>query len=536
MKEKLKELLKKALNDEIDINDINIEIPKDKNNGDFSSNVAMKLSKKLSKSPLEIANQIKENINSNDINKIEIAGPGFINFYLNKNYLFENVKNVLKEQENYGKSNYGNNEKVDIEYVSVNPTGIIHLGHARGACFGDSLSRIMKFAGYDVTREYYVNDAGNQMINMANSIKERYKELCGLTAEMKEDYYYGHEIIDVAKTIYEKEKDNKLNEDINYFKEIGLKYFLNQIKDDLNTVRVNFDIWSSEQELRNKGLVEKSIEKLKNLGYTYEMDDAVWLKTSIFNDEKDRVIIKADKSYTYFAPDIAYHLDKLSRGYDKLIDVLGADHHGYIARLKAAVTMLGGDSNKLDVPIVQMVRAIKDGSEYKMSKRTGKTITMIDLANEVGVDALRYFFVSRSLDTQMDFDIDLATSKNNENPVYYVQYAHARISSILNSYEKEININDCNFETITNESAYNVLNKIYEFKDVVIKAASKKEPHLITNYVYDLAGLFHSYYAKEKIITEDEQYTKERIMMIKAVKITIANALNLIGVSAPEKM
>ena len=536
MKEELKKVISKSLDNKILAEEIAIEVPKDKNNGDFSTNIAMKISKQFQEKPIDIANKIKNNINENYIDKIEIAGPGFINFYVNKNYLFENIKTVLKENENYGKTNTGNKEKINLEYVSVNPTGIIHLGHARGACFGDSLSRILSFAGYDVTREYYINDAGNQMLNMAKSIKERYKELCGLEANMGEDFYYGNEIIDVAKLIYEENKDRSLEKDYEYFKQIGLEYFLNQIKKDLDNVRVGFDVWTSEQKLRDKGLVEESIDKLKDLGYTYESEDAVWLKTSDFKDEKDRVIIKADSSYTYFAPDIAYHLDKLNRGYDKLIDILGADHHGYIARLKAAVTMLGGDSNKLEVPLVQMVRAMKDGKEYKLSKRTGKTITMADLASDVGVDALRYFFVSRSLDTQMDFDIDLATKQTNENPVYYIQYAHARICSILENKNLENVEDDYNFETLNTESAYNVLKKIYEFKDVVAKAAAKREVHLITNYAYDLATSFHSYYGKEKIITEDEKYTKERIMLIRAVKITSAHALNLIGVSSPNKM
>ncbi len=536
MKEKLKEIIKKSLDDNISLEEITIETPKEKTNGDFSTNIAMKMAKKLNKSPIELANIIKEKINEEYIEKIVVAGPGFINFYLKKDYLLENIKKVINEKENYGRSDYGKNIKIDAEYVSVNPTGVIHLGHARGACFGDSLTRILSFAGYDVTREYYINDAGNQMMNMAKSIRERYKELCGLESKMEENYYYGKEIIDVAKKLYNEKKDGYLNENIEFFKKIGLDYFLNLIKEDLKKVRVVFDVWTSEQSLRDKGLVEKSIEKLKELGYTYELDGATWLKTSEFNDEKDRVIIKEDGSYTYFSPDIAYHLDKLNRGYDKLIDILGADHHGYIARLKAAVTMLGGDASKLDVPIVQMVRAMKNGEEYKISKRTGKAITMRELAEDVGVDALRYFFVSRSLDTQMDFDIDIATKKNNENPVYYIQYAHARICSILNSVKTQELKEDYKFETINSEAAYNVLNKIYEFKDIVIKSAIKKEVHLITNYVYDLATAFHSYYSKEKIITEDEKYTFERIMLISAVKITIENALNLIGVSSPEKM
>ncbi len=536
IKDNLKKLIAESLDNEISVEEIIIEVPADKNNGDFSSNVAMKSCKKLNKKPLEIAEIVKNNIKDELIEKIEIAGPGFINFFVNKNYLLENIKKVLGEKENYGKSNIGGSKTVDLEFVSVNPTGVMHLGHTRGACFGDSLGNILSFAGYDVTKEYYINDAGNQMINMAKSIKERYKEICGLPSQMEENFYYGNEIIEIAKKMYEDKQEGYLDADLEVFKKIGLNTFLNKIKEDLLTIGVKFDVWSSEQALRDNGKVERALKKLKDLGYTYEKEGAIWLKTSDFGDEKDRVLIKTDNSYTYLVPDIAYHLDKIERGYDYLIDVLGADHHGYIPRLKAAVTMLGQDANKLSVSIVQMVRAIKDKKEYKISKRTGKSITMIDMANEVGIDALRYFFVSKSLDTQMDFDVDLATTKSTENPVYYIQYAHARICSILNNYKAEELTPGYKFETINDESAYNVLAKIYEFKETVEKSATKKEVHLITNYAYELANLFHSYYASEKIITDDKKKTKERIYLINAVKITIANALKLIGVTSPEKM
>ena len=536
IKDNLKKLIAESLDNEISVEEIIIEVPADKNNGDFSSNVAMKSCKKLNKKPLEIAEIVKNNIKDELIEKIEIAGPGFINFFVNKNYLLENIKKVLGEKENYGKSNIGGSKTVDLEFVSVNPTGVMHLGHTRGACFGDSLGNILSFAGYDVTKEYYINDAGNQMINMAKSIKERYKEICGLPSQMEENFYYGNEIIEIAKKMYEDKQEGYLDADLEVFKKIGLNTFLNKIKEDLLTIGVKFDVWSSEQALRDNGKVERALKKLKDLGYTYEKEGAIWLKTSDFGDEKDRVLIKTDNSYTYLVPDIAYHLDKIERGYDYLIDVLGADHHGYIPRLKAAVTMLGQDANKLSVSIVQMVRAIKDKKEYKISKRTGKSITMIDMANEVGIDALRYFFVSKSLDTQMDFDVDLATTKSTENPVYYIQYAHARICSILNNYKAEELTPGYKFETINDESAYNVLAKIYEFKETVEKSATKKEVHLITNYAYELANLFHSYYASEKIITDDKTKTTERIYLINAVKITIANALKLIGVTSPEKM
>ena len=517
----LKKLIKNVLND-LDLEeDIIIEIPKDRSNGDYSSNVAMKCCKKLGKSPIEIANLVKNNISSDLIESIEIKNPGFINFFVNKTYLFEELKEIIKLENNYGKNNLGEHKKVNIEFVSVNPTGTIHLGHARGACIGDSLANILSFNGYDVTKEYYINDAGNQMINMALSIYERYKEICGLDFQMKENYYYGKEIIEVAQKMYDEKKDGYLTSDIKVFWKKSLEYFLGGIKKDLANIGVNFDVWTSEQELRDRNLVEEALSKLTSLGYTYEQDGAIFLKTTLFGDEKDRVLVKQDKSYTYFMPDIAYHLDKLN--------------HGYVSRLKASVTMLGQDADKLSVLLIQMVRAIKNGEEYKISKRTGNTITLNDLVEESGKDAIRYFFTSRSMDTQMDFDIDLAKKNSNENPVFYVNYAHARICSILRNQDYALK-EDYKFETIDSETAYNVLEKLNEFKKVVKKSALKKEPHLITNYVYELATVFHSYYSEEKIVTDNEKYTYERIMLIKAVKIIIANSLNLIGVAPAERM
>jgi len=534
-----KEILKSrifACCNEIPLEEINIEIPKDKSHGDFSSNIALKLASKRKESPLDIAKEIEEKIEKTGIERIEIAPPGFINFFLEKNWLRNVIWEVIEKKENYGRSTIGENKKINLEFVSVNPTGIIHLGHARCACFGDSLANILDFAGYNTTREYYINDAGNQMINMAKSIKERYKEQCGYESHMGENYYYGKEIIAIAQKLYEEKKDGYLDAPIEFFKEIGLKTFVNQIKEDLQKARVHFDIWTSEQRIRDEKKVEEALEKLKEKNYTYTMDDALWLKTTLFGDEKDRVLIKKDGSYTYFTPDIAYHLDKLSRNYDQLIDVLGADHHGYIGRIKAAVQMFGNDKDKLEVEIIQMVRAIKDNQEYKISKRTGKTITMSDLIDEVGLDAIRYFFIERSVNSQMDFNIDLALSKTNENPVYYIQYAHARICSILNSYPIKQDENRPTLETITHEDAYNVLAKIAQFKEVVEQSAKKRMPHMIANYAYELANLFHAYYAKEKIITTDEKFTKDHILLLQAIKITIQNALRLIGVASPEKM
>ena len=535
IKDYIKEKIRNIL--DINIDDIVIEIPKDKTHGDYSSNIALKSSKILKQSPMDIAITIKNNLDNDEkFDSIEIASPGFINFYVKKQYLFDNINKILEEEDNYGKSKSSKNIKINLEYISANPTGILHLGHARGASYGDSLARILTFAGYDVTREYYINDAGNQMNNLGISIKERYKEICNVDFKLPEDGYHGKEIKNIAQKIYDEYNNSKLDESIEYFKKYGLNILLNNIKKDLKDFRIEFDVWTSEQSLYDNKKVQEVLEKLKKDNQTYEQDGALWLKTSDYKDEKDRVLIKADGNYTYLLPDIAYHNYKYERCYDIIVDILGADHHGYIPRLKAAMEMIGNDSSKLEVKILQMVRLIQDGKEVKMSKRTGNAITIRELMDEVGVDATRYFYIMRSLDTQMDFDMDLAMKKSNENPVYYIQYAHARICSILRDANKQ-NLQCSNtFETINSEEAFDILKKLYDFNNTIENSASKRLPHLIANYAYDLAGLFHTYYAKEKILTDNKKYSEERIALIKAVKITLKNALSLIGVSAPEKM
>lgn len=519
----------------LESNKITIEIPKDANHGDYSTNVALVLTKVLHQNPMEIANMLKENITSPLIEKIEIAAPGFINFYLHKDRLYQELTTIINEGKNYGKNNLGNNTKVNIEYVSANPTGTLHIGHGRGAAYGDNLSRIMLFSGYDVTREYYINDAGNQMNNLGISIKERYKEACGLPYEIPEDGYHGKEIIALANSIYEKYHEQKLSEDIEFFKQEGLNILLQQIKKDLDTFRVNFDVFTSEKSLYDRGYVEKVLTSFKKNDDCYIEDGALWLKTSNYGDEKDRVIVKNDGSYTYLLPDIAYHANKIDRGFDMLIDVFGADHHGYVSRLKGALEILGYDSSIIDVKLLQMVRLLKDGEEIKISKRTGKTITLNDLIEEVGINATRYFFASKSLDTQMDFDISLAVKNSNENPVYYIEYANARITSILNNYKKEI-VPLKEYHTLNEPLAYTIMNKLLNFTDTIISAAEKRQPHIICNYVYELATLFHSYYSQEKFITENEEYTSEHMVLLKSIKIVINNSLNLLGIIPREQM
>ena len=540
IKKELQNIIKKSLNksfEDLDISSLSIviETPKSESNGDYATNIAMSLAGKLKQKPLDIANKIVENISDDCLEKAVVAPPGFINFYLKKDRLFKELNKIIKENKNYGKSNIGESKKINIEYVSANPTGTLHIGHGRGATYGDNLSRILSYCGYDVTREYYINDAGNQMNNLGISIKERYKELCGLSCEIPEDGYHGKEIIAIAQNLYEVDQDKLLNESIEYFKQAGLKILLNQIKKDLDVFRVNFDVFTSEQSLYDKGLVESVLTKLKKCNECYILDEALWLKTSTHGDEKDRVLVKSDGTYTYFLPDIAYHSDKINRGYEEIIDVLGADHHGYINRLKASLEILGYNKNILDVKILQMVRLLKDGEEIKISKRTGKTITLNELIDEVGINATRYFFASKSLDTQMDFDLSLAIKNSNENPVYYIEYANARICSILKNYKQELTIKD-SYDTLTDSLAYTIINKLLMFTDTVITAANKKEPHLICNYIYELATLFHSYYGKEKFVTDDNEYTSDRMVLLSAIKIVINNALNLIGIIPREEM
>lgn len=536
IKNELEIIVKNTINKlEID-EEVTIEIPKNKDNGDYSTNIALKLTKKLKQNPMEIANTIIKNIdNNNIIKKVEAIAPGFINFYIDGDYLLEKLNEILDKKNNYGKSNYGQNKKINLEYVSANPTGLLHIGHCRGATYGDNLARILTFIGYDVTREYYVNDAGNQMNNLGISIKERYKELCHQSCNIPEDGYHGKEIITLAQNIYDNYQDKKLNEDIEFFKQEGLEHLLDKIKKDLDMYRTNFDVFTSEQSLYDNGMVDIVLDRLKKTNKCYIEDNALWLKTRDYGDEKDRVLIKNDGNYTYFLPDIAYHMDKYRRGYEEMIDVFGSDHHGYINRLKSAITILGEDPNKLDIKILQMVRLIKNNEEVKLSKRTGKTLTLTDLVEEVGINATRYFFSSKSLDSQMDFDLDLATKQSNENPIYYIEYANARICSILNKYHKYDKKIE-KYRNIKEIDTYIILKKLYEFEDIVISAGKNKLPHLIANYVYELASLFHSYYAKNKIITDNEDETQEKIMLIKAIKIVLNNALDLIGIIPREQM
>lgn len=543
MKAKIINLLEKSIKS-MGISDVNIyiETPKNSKNGDFSTNIAMQLTKILRKNPKLIAKEIIDNLEkSNFFEKIEIAGPGFINFFVKKSSLADVLEEVFSKKENYGENNIGNGEKILLEYVSANPTGDLHVGHARNAAVADSLVRIMKKSGYNVTREFYVNDAGNQINNLTLSADARYKQALGIKVNMPEDGYNGKDIVllgeilkkEYGKSLLEKDK----SEYMKFLREYSVKYQLEKIKKDLKDFRVEFDNFYSETSLYESKKIDLTLETLEKSGYIYKKDGATWLKTTSLStgDDKDRVLIKADGNYTYFTPDIAYHKDKFDRGYDKLINLFGADHHGYVARIKASMEAVGYNPDNLEILIMQLVRLLENGTEVKMSKRTGKSITIRDLINEVGVDASRYFLVMRSYDTHLDFDFTLAKEKSSENPLYYVQYAHARICSIL-SQVKDIDVLSYNKELLTDEYSVELLKHIAYFKEVLKQVSKKRQPHRLCNYMQNLATAFHKFYGNNKVITDNEEQTKAYLALITAVKITIKNALNLIAVDAPEKM
>lgn len=527
-----------------DIPEIKIEIPKDTKNGDYSSNIAMVLTKIAKRNPREIAQAIVDNLDTSKahVKEIDIAGPGFINFYLDNQYLTQIIPEAINKGDQFGYADQPKNTNILLEYVSANPTGDLHIGHARNAAVSDSLANILIAAGYNVTREYYINDAGNQITNLARSIETRYFEALGDTShEMPEDGYNGKDIIEIGKDLANKHpeiKDYSDEERLKTFRQLGVDYEMDKLKRDLADFNVHFDNWFSETSLYENGAIDNTLAKMKELGYTYEADGATWLRTSDFKDDKDRVLIKKDGNYTYFTPDTAYHYNKINRGNDILIDLMGADHHGYINRLKASLETFGVDSDRLEIQIMQMVRLMQNGEEVKMSKRTGNAITLREIMDEVGIDAARYFLTMRSPDSHFDFDLELAKEQSQDNPIYYAQYAHARICSILRqAKEQGVDITtNANFDTITNEKAIDLLKKVAEFETTIESAAEHRAPHRLTNYIQDLAAAFHKFYNAEKVLTDDIEKTKALVAMIEAVRITLHNALTLVGVTAPESM
>lgn len=546
LKEEIKRaILQAELCTEEQLPDILLEEPREKSHGDFATNIAMQLARVAKQAPRQIAEQIVNEVDEAkaQIEKIDIAGPGFINFFMDESYLHDVVPTVLNEGDDYGKTEAGAGKRIQVEFVSMNPTGEPHLGHARGAVFGDVLSNLFAAAGYNIEREYYINDAGNQIDNLALSIEARYLEALGKDAEVPEDGYKGKDIVTIGKELAEKDGDKWLqvsDEDrVSYFRQYGLDYQLERIKQILLDFRVVFDQWFSESSLYENGKIDEVLQTLREKGFIYDEGGATWFKSTHFGDDKDRVLVKKDGSYTYLTPDIAYHLDKLERGFDKIINVWGADHHGYVPRMNAAIQALGYPEEIFSVSIIQMVNVIEDGEIVRMSKRTGSAITLRELVEEVGLDAVRYFFNMRSNDSQLDFDINLARSESNENPVYYVQYAHARICTMLKQAEAQGFTLKDNYDVtlLSTERERELLRQMAAFPEVIADAAKREAPYRITQYVYDLAASLHSFYNAEKVINDDNlPLTYARIALMKAVRTTLRNALNIMGVNAPEKM
>lgn len=523
---------------------INLEVPPQKEFGDFSSNIAMQSARVAHKAPKLIAQAIVDQMQYDWLDHAEIAGAGFINFFLKHDVIYDTLKHILAAGADYGKAPCRTEDTVQVEYVSANPTGPLHVGHGRGAAYGSALVNLLRAAGYNVQAEYYINDAGNQMNNLAISVNARYLELLGKPSEIPENGYHGHDIIETAQAIIDQDGDKYLNmpeeERLEIFKDRAYAEKLKALKRDLAHFNVHYDNWFSERTL-HPDAVQSACKVLQERGKIYEKDGALWLKSTDYGDDKDRVVIRDNGVPTYLAADIAYHKNKYDRGFKSLINIWGADHHGYVARVKAAIAALGYDPKKLEVLLLQMVSLFRDGKPVKMSKRTGQAITLNELIEEVGTDAARYFFIMRSLDTQLDFDLDLAKSHSNENPVYYIQYAHARIYSIYRQAKEadvslDMDWSNVHWDTLKDEQELELIKKMAAFPEEIQRAARERAPHRIAHYAHELAGLFHTFYNHCRIIQEDKELEMARLALVTAVRITIANSLAILGVSAPEKM
>lgn len=520
--------------------DIILEVPPKKEFGDFATNFAMQSAKIFHMNPRKIAEEIKSRIKSESIDKIEIAGAGFLNFYLKPTVIYDTFKSIFNN-ENYGQLPNKNNPMIQVEYVSANPTGLLHVGHGRGAAAGSAIVNIMKAAGYNVEAEYYINDAGNQMNNLSKSVNARYLEHFNQPVDFPEDGYKGADIIDTTERIIAEHGDEflKLDDDerVKVLGELAYKDKLAELKKDLSNFRVDFDVWFSERTL-HPDKVNDAIKILRDNGTIYEKDGALWLNSTKYGDDKDRVVVRENGEPTYLAADIAYHKNKFERGFSKIINIWGADHHGYVCRVKSAMSALGFNADNLQILFLQMVALYRSGELVKMSKRSGNAISLRELMEEVGTDAARYFFLMRSMDSQLDFDLDLAKKKSSDNPVYYVQYAHARICSIFRqTAEMKIEMSsNPNFNLLTHSSEIDLINKLIDYEDEIEKSAQNYSPQKITSYVYELATLFHSFYRDCRIIGVERELASARLGLIKVTAHVIKHALNLLGVSAPESM
>lgn len=524
-----------------------IEIPSNKANGDYSSNIAMACARCFKKAPRMIAQSIADHIDLSDtlFERVEIAGPGFLNFFLSGSYYSEILKDVFACGKDYGKSDYGQGKRVLVEFVSANPTGPMHIGNARGGAIGDCLASVLDWAGFDVNREFYVNDAGNQIEKFATSLEVRYLQHFKDDVELPEDAYHGADITEHAENFIKEYGDKFVEDSSEERRKALVDYALPKniagLERDLGRYRITYDKWFRESTLHNDGSVDKVISALKEKGVTYEQDGALWFKASEFGNDKDIVLIRANGLPTYIVPDIAYHYNKLvTRGYDKAIDVLGADHHGYVPRMKAALTALGLDAGRLDAVIMQMVRLVREGETIKLSKRSGKAITLNTLIDEVPLDAARFFFNLREPNSHFDFDLELAAKESSENPVYYVQYAHARICSIIRkAQEQGIELRtptDDELLMLSSDEERELIRHLSALTNEIVTAAKAYDPAKITHYVIELATLFHKFYNAQRVMCDDEGLMQARLYLCCAVKDTINNILNMLKITAPEVM
>jgi arginyl-tRNA synthetase len=524
---------------------IEIGVPPDESLGDLATPVAMSLSKILKRSPREIAEEIVNSIKQKPtFDKIDIAGPGFINFTFSKEYLYSELKNLLKDKKAFLRGNIGKGREVQIEFVSANPTGPLHLGHGRGAATGEALSNLLQAAGYKVEREYYVNDAGKQVRLLGLSVFARYQQFFGVEHPFPDEGYRGGYIDDITKEIIKKEKEKFIRADFNkvsdFFIEYSYKMMLSCIEKDLKDFGIIFNTWQSEKELYIKGDVERTIKDLKTKNLIYEKDGAVWFKAMSFGDDKDRVIIKKDGEFTYFTSDIAYHRKKVEKKYDELINIWGSDHHGYIPRLKAVIEALGYPKEKLKILLVQMVTLLRGGKPVQMSKRAGEFVTLREVMDEVGVDTTKFIFLTRRPDSHLEFDLDVVKSQTSENPVFYVQYANARINSIFNHAQETglstERIYDADFRLLSNPEETKIIKKLLFYTTIFEDAANTHEPHRITFYIQELSGLFHPYYNKYRVIDNDFNLSRSRLALCEAIRIVLQDGLEILGISIPEKM
>ena len=555
MKDKIIELVEKAVNscveqkllDVVNLPYIEVEVPANSDHGDYASNVAMILASGAKQNPRKIAQIIQENLSDpeNIIDRTQIAGPGFLNIFLKESIWRSTLQNIEEKIENFGCSSMGNGKKVQVEFVSANPTGPLHIGHARGAVVGDVITNLLNAVGYAVDKEYYINDAGNQMNNLGKSVLLRYRELLGEKIEFPETCYRGEYIKDIAADVIKKEGNVYLTADegktISYLNDIAGQSILKEIKDDLGDFGVNFDYYFSEKELYKNNGVTHLLESLRQKGFVYSDGETLWFKTTDFGDEKDRVVIRKNGEPTYFAADIAYHQNKFSRGYEMIIDIWGADHHGYMPRLWAGIQSLGHEKEALKIILVQLVNLLRGGAPVAMSTRSGEFVTLREVLDEVGKDAARYNFLMRRSDSHLDFDLEIAKKQSNENPVFYVQYAHARICSIIRMAQQEHGIalpfyDGINPALLDQPEEMTLIKLMARYPEVIEGAAKSLEPHRVTFYLNDLASVFHGYYNKNKVISDNKELTVARLFLIKSISIVLGNALKILGVNAPEKM